>query len=97
MHIYLLLVRYTISYKQLKSIAVEGASVGFISLDYPLPKGGMLKLPFWVLTYWKELTRVCKGKDQWKCAIEWLKKEHAYNALKILEDASWMECMLAHV
>ncbi len=42
--------------KQLKSIAVEGASVGFISLDYPLPQGGMLKLLFWVLTYWEELT-----------------------------------------
>ena len=74
--------------EKLKSIAVEGASVGFISLHYPLPQGG-IKLPFWALTYWEELTRVCKGKHQWKGAIEWLKKEHTYDALKILEDTSW--------
>ena len=75
--------------KQLKSIALEGASTGFISLDYPTPQGSMLKIPFWVLTYWEELPRVCKGKDEWRGAIEWLRKEHAYDALRLLEEASW--------
>ena len=48
-----------------------------------------IRLPLWVLEYWKAANEVHKEKIHWDRAIEWLKRKKHHDAIGLLSQLPW--------
>jgi hypothetical protein len=48
-----------------------------------------IRLPLWVLEYWKAANEVYEEKLRWEPAIEWLKRKKHYEAIGLLSQVPW--------
>jgi hypothetical protein len=62
------------------------------SLAYPF-HGNVVRLPFWVVTYWKDAYMLLADKELWSDAISWAKTQKKYLPLGVMDtlrSLSWM-------
>jgi hypothetical protein len=63
------------------------------SLVYPLvtPSYSNIRLPLWVLEYWRKVHEIAQNKGHWAPAIDWLKQKNLKSAetINILRDVPW--------
>jgi Ulp1 protease family, C-terminal catalytic domain len=48
-----------------------------------------IRLPLWVLEYWKAANEVHRERLHWEPAIEWLRKKKHYEAIELLSQVPW--------
>lgn len=61
---------------------------GYQSLAYPL-KGGVLRLPFWIFSYWRKVHEATEAKRKWIPAIEWLRSKKLHSMITFLATVPW--------
>ena len=60
------------------------------SLVYPIVTGSSnIRLPLWVLEYWRKLHEIAQNKDHWGPAIAWLKRMKSPETVNILKEVPW--------
>lgn len=48
-----------------------------------------IRLPLWVLEYWKAADEIHKEKLHWEPAIEWLRRKKQFEAIELLSQVPW--------
>ena len=61
------------------------------SLVYPLvtANSSNIRLPLWVLEYWRKTHEIAWNKSHWGPAIAWLKQKKSQEAINILRSVPW--------
>jgi hypothetical protein len=61
------------------------------SLVYPLPTATCpnIRLPLWVLEYWRRVHVILVQKDSWSPAVTWLKRKKNYEVINALRQVPW--------
>lgn len=67
----------------------EAISAGHKSFNYPKDDLTLIKLPFWVLEYWRQVAAVSAIKIQWTTAEEYMKSVGAHHVIDKLSEIPW--------
>lgn len=59
------------------------------SLNYPFTPGQHLRLPLWVLDYWRQAYEVIEHQKRWSEAIKWLRDMKSLGAVNMLTNVPW--------
>ncbi|PPR00996.1 hypothetical protein CVT24_000570 [Panaeolus cyanescens] len=58
---------------------------GCISLVDVRFNGGVERFPVWVITWWKEVSKIVRGQEEWKAAHNWLQEQITKKKLSDME------------
>ncbi|KAG6847070.1 hypothetical protein H0H93_010349, partial [Arthromyces matolae] len=63
---------------------------GLVSIDYEYNDGTNMKLPLWVLEYWKAIYDVVEAKTRWSSARNWLEQRaEGKQVIEMLSQLPW--------
>ncbi|KAF8958078.1 hypothetical protein BDZ97DRAFT_1923979 [Flammula alnicola] len=60
------------------------------SLNYPITPTQNLRLPLWVLDYWRQVYQIVEHQKRWSEAIKWLRNMKSMGAVNMLTEVPWM-------
>jgi len=89
--------RKTLVFLESRIQKAPSANPPWTSLSYPF-HANVLRLPFWVVTYWKEVYELLSDKELWSHAASWAKTQQKYlphGVMDTLRHLSW-QCVLPH-